>query len=174
LKAVWLSEVIIHSKCQRKEYAMKTRSSNDELEVRATEALRTLLGQVSVVKLKEIRREKGSMLADVDVLGHRHTLACEVKPNAQLESLRSALRSLNDAHGKDAAIPVVIAPYMSPEAQALCKESQAGFIDLEGNARLAMGEVFIGKRAFTPHALAASSGHRQSRGHGRVSIPPAA
>jgi len=153
---------------------MKTRSSMDELELRATEALRTLLGQVSVIKLKEIRREKGSVLADVDVLGHRHTLACEVKPNAQPESLRTALRNLNNAHRKDATIPVVIAPYMSPEAQALCKESQAGFIDLEGNARLAMGEVFIGKRAFTPHASAASTVARQSRGQVRVSITPAA
>ena len=131
---------------------MKTKSPMTDLELRATEALRTLLGQVSVIKLKEIRREsKGSVVADVDVLGHRHTLACEVKANAQPENLRTALRNLSNSQRKDAAIPVVIAPYMSPEAQAMCKESHAGFLDLEGNARLALGEVFMCKRALSPH-----------------------
>lgn len=154
---------------------MKAKSSMDELELRATEALRTLLGQVSVIKLKEIRREKGSVLADVDVLGHRHTLACEVKSNAQPENLRTALRNLNNAHRKDATIPVVIAPYMSPEAQAMCKENQAGFIDLEGNARLAMGEVFIGRRALIPHAQVASTASRPTRSaHTRMPATPAA
>lgn len=144
---------------------MKMKSSMDELELRATEALRALLGQVSVIKLKGIRREsKGSVLADVDVLGHRHTLACEVKPNAQPENLRTALRQLSGAHRKETTIPVVIAPYFSPEAQAICKESQAGFIDLEGNARLALGEVFIGKRAFPPHAQASGAPTRTVRG----------
>ena len=131
---------------------MKSKGPMDDLELRATEALRTLLGQVSVIKLKEIRREsKGSVLADIDVLGHRHTLACHVKSNAQPDDLRTALLNLNNAGRKDASIPVMIAPYMSPEAQAMCKESHAGFLDLEGNARSAMGEVFIGKRAFAPH-----------------------
>lgn len=143
---------------------MKMKSSMDDLEHRATEALRTLLGQVSAIKLKDIRREsKGSVLADVDVLGHRHTLACEVKPSALPGDLRSALRSLIDAHSKDATIPVVIAPYISPEAQAVCKESHAGFLDLEGNARLAMGEVFIGKRTFMPHPPIASTAPRPVR-----------
>jgi hypothetical protein len=154
---------------------MKTKSSMDELELRATEALRALLGQVSVIKLKEIRREKGSVLADVDVLGHRHTLACEVKSNAQPENLRNALRHLNNTQRKDATIPVVIAPYLSPEAQAVCKESHAGFIDLEGNARLAMGEVFIGKRAFAPHTPISAGAPRSARGtHARVPATPAA
>jgi hypothetical protein len=136
---------------------MRTKSTTNDLELRAAEALRTLLAQVSVIKLKEIRHQsKGSVTADVDVLGHRHTLQCEVKSSAQLGSLRTALRHLNSMPANGKTIPVLIAPYLSPEAQAMCKESQAGFLDLEGNARLAMGEVFIGKRAFTPHATVAS------------------
>ena len=137
---------------------MKTNNSMDDLEARATEALRALLGEVSVIKLKGIRHEgKGAVLAHVDVLGHSHTLACEVKTNAGPENLRSTLRELHDdaAHFRD-AVPVLIAPYLSPEAQALCKENKAGFLDLEGNARLALGEVFIGKRALAHHAPASS------------------
>lgn len=128
---------------------MKTNCSTDNLEYRATEALRALLGQVSVIKLKEIRRApKGPMLAKVDVLGHSHTLACEIEPNARPENLRGALEELHQdaAHYGAAATLVLIAPYLSPEAQAVCKECSTSYLDLEGNARLALGEVFIGKR----------------------------
>lgn len=137
---------------------MKTHRSMDDLEYRATEALRALLGQVSAIKLQEIRHTpQGPMLARVDVLGHSHTLACEIEPNARPESLRTALEELHQdaAHYEGAATPVLIAPYLSPEAQALCKESSASFLDLEGNARLALGEVFIGKRS-----MPARAGHR--------------
>lgn len=153
---------------------MKTKDSKDQLETRAAEALRALLGQVSAIKLKQIRREsKGSVFADVDVLGHRHTLACEVKASAHPEKLRSTLRQWNSAPRQEATIPVLIAPYLSPEAQAICKESHAGFIDLEGNARLAMGEVFIGKRAFTPHSSVTASSTR-NHAHHNAPVPPAA
>ncbi len=127
----------------------------DDLEQRAIEALRALLGQVSVVKLKEIRREPhGPVLARVDVLGHSHTLACDIEPNGQPETLRARLRELRDGilQYDGAATPVLIAPYLSPEAQAVCKECAAGFLDLQGNARLALGEFFIGKRALTPRS----------------------
>jgi hypothetical protein len=62
--------------------------------------------------------------------------------------VRSALNELRQGAARlpGDATPVIIAPYLSPESQALCKESQAGFLDLEGNARLALGEVFIVKR----------------------------
>lgn len=144
---------------------MKTKYSMKDLEARATEALRVLLGQVSVIKLKEIQREPqgaGSdicILAHIDVLGHSHILACEVKANARPENLRTALRELRDSAAQFdlTATPVLIAPYLSPEAQAMCKEGHADFLDLEGNARLALGEVFIGKRS-----LSQSASHRSS------------
>jgi hypothetical protein len=148
----------------QKEIAMGTKNSANDLEEQAVGALCALLGEVSVVKLKEVRREARhssgdiGLVAYVDVLGHSHTLACRI---AQPEGIRSALRRLSDGAAKmdDGATPVIIAPYMSPEAQALCKESHAGFIDLEGNARIALGEVFIGKRSMgtcAPHPSAAS------------------
>jgi hypothetical protein len=151
---------------------------NSELELRAPEALRSLLGQVSVIKLLDIRSDaKGAVLAHVDVLGHSHTLACEVRASARPENLRSELsRLLHDtAHHNGTVIPVLIAPYLSPEAQAVCKESHAGFLDLEGNARLAVGEVFIGKRAFTPRASVASAvPHALRGGHSRQHPHPVA
>lgn len=129
---------------------MKSNISTDNLEYRATEALRALLGQISVIKLKEIRRApKGPILARVDVLGHCHTLACEIEPNVRPENLRGALEELRQeaVRCETAATPLLIAPYLSSEAQAVCKDCSASYLDLEGNARLALGEVFIGKRS---------------------------
>ncbi len=134
---------------------MKSVSSIENLEFRATEALRALLGQVSVIKLKEIRRSpKGPMLARLDVLGHSHTLACEIESSTRPENLRNALDELSQdaAHYEGVATPLLIAPYLSPEAQAICKECSASYLDLEGNARLALGEVFIGQRSMPARA----------------------
>ncbi len=138
---------------------MKTRSSPDGLEERATEALRVLLGQVSTIKVKSIQHKaRRSVLAQVNVLGHDYTLACKVRGTARPGGLRNALRNLHDgAAGRNGATPVVIAPYLPPEAQALCKECHASFLDLEGNARMELGEVFIGKRAMHHHAAAAAA-----------------
>jgi hypothetical protein len=144
--------------------------SIDDLENRATEALRALLAQVSVIKLKEIRHQpKGPMLACVDVLGHSYTLACEIELAGEGESLRNALRELRDDLSccDGAATPLLIAPHFSPEAQAMCKESATGYLDLDGNARLALGEVFIGKRSM-PQRVAGRRGVNEPR-----AFPPA-
>jgi len=136
---------------------MRTNTALTDLESRAAEALVALLGQVSGVKLKEMRREPAgrgqaaAFLARIDVFGHSHTLACEVKSDAEPSNLRAELRDFPSGApplpGDAGATPVIIAPYFSPEAQTVCKESRAGFLDLEGNARLSVGELFIGMRS---------------------------
>jgi hypothetical protein len=143
----------------KKETLMKTDRAANELEIRAAEALKSLLEQVSAVKLKEMKRESGvrgrtaevatHILAHIDIYGHSHTLACEVNADTRPSKVRASIKKLQDctAHLAGDTTPVLIAPYLSPEAQALCKESHAGFLDLEGNARLSLGEVFIGKRS---------------------------
>jgi hypothetical protein len=133
---------------------MKTSDARQDLEVRAAAALKAVLAEVSTIKVKEIRHESpdaggdSSLMAYVDVFGRHHTLACEVQTDGQPGRLRSTLEELRNcaSHRAGEAMPVIIAPYLSPEAQALCKENHAGFIDLAGNARLALGEVFIVKR----------------------------
>jgi hypothetical protein len=134
----------------------------NDLEVRATEALKSLLEEVSAVKLKDMKREPPArggateILAHIDIHGHSHTLACEVNADTRPSKIRASLRKLQDcaAHLAGEATPVLIAPYLSPETQALCKESHAGFLDLQGNARLSLGEVFIGKRSVHLHPAA--------------------
>jgi hypothetical protein len=138
---------------------MKTDWAANDLEVRAAEALKSLLEQVSAVTLKDMKREPPApgrateILAHIDIHGHSHTLACEVNADTRPSKVRASIRKLQDcaAHLAGEATPVLIAPYLSPEAQTLCKESHAGFLDLQGNARLSLGEVFIGKRSLHLH-----------------------
>ncbi len=171
---------------------MKSNNAPADLERRATDALKALLGQISAIKVKEMRREahtqgrRVEILADIDVYGHTHLLACGVKAHGDPAQLRSALRDLRNDVASLAgnATPVIIAPYLSPEAQQLCKESNACFLDLEGNARLTLGEVFIHTRSLpsqganrtTAESASASrtSSHRvaaRSFSGDRVAIP---
>jgi hypothetical protein len=137
---------------------MRMHDARHELVTRAAAALTAALAEISTVKVKEIRHEAtkagrdSSLMVHVDVFGRRHILACEIQSDGQPQNLIPALEELcarASQRGED-AMPIVIAPYLSPEAQTLCKESHMSFVDLEGNARLALGEVFIVKRTL-PH-----------------------
>ena len=123
----------------------------NDIEGRATEALRLLLEQVPTIKLRSLNREPTprnqeiDMVAHVQVSGRRHALVCEVKSSGQPRHVRMALLQLRNyvAHHAQNATPVLIAPYLSPDAQALCREQEVSFLDLEGNSRLIFGSIFI-------------------------------
>jgi hypothetical protein len=135
---------------------MKMVDSMQTAKNRAAEALRAVLHQVSQIKVRNIDIDtprpdlKVDFLAHLDVLGHSHTLVCKVEANGRPEHVRMVLSQWR--HGRNEirgnATLVFIAPRVSEEAQLLCRESQAGFLDLEGNARIDLGEVFIGKRSW--------------------------
>lgn len=125
-----------------------------KVELQAAEALRLLLEQVPAIEHLDVRRagEEGGrtidLIAHLDVFGRRHTLVAEVKSSGQPRHVRSALLQLRDyvERQADHMTPVLIAPYLSAEAQALCREYQVEFLDLEGNARLAFGTFFISRQ----------------------------
>jgi hypothetical protein len=145
---------------------MKTINTIQELRIRGAEALRAVLAEVSGTKVREIRHPSpdagsaGAFTASVEVYGHHHTLACEIALDDQPAHFRALLEELCDsiARTHTSATPVIIAAHMSDEARALCKQSHAGFLDLEGNARIALGEVFILKRTI-PHVVRRSLAH---------------
>ena len=122
-----------------------------DIESQAAQALRLLLGQVPAIKLLDVEHEASGpdqgadIVAHIDVSGRRHVLVCEVKSTGQPRHVRMALLQLRNymAHHAQDATPVFIAPYLSPDAQALCREQDVGFLDLEGNARLMFDSVFI-------------------------------
>lgn len=134
---------------------MKSCRPSSGLETRATEALQALLERISGVKLKQIDRDPShrgrafDLLAHIEVYGHSHTLACKVKVFSTSRQISLALSQMH-AHAAclaGNATPVFISPSLSSEAQELCKQARASFLDLEGNARLVLGETFIGLRS---------------------------
>jgi len=127
---------------------------------RAAEALKSVLHQVSQIKLRKIDNDspgpdlKVDMLAHVDVHGHSHTLLCKVTASGRPDYVRTALKEFEEDGNRQGgnSTLVFIAPRMSEEGKALCGEGKAGFLDLEGNARLELGDVFIVKRTVSKRA----------------------
>jgi hypothetical protein len=122
-----------------------------ESEARAGEAVRRLLENVPILQIEGIEAEAVSgdwepdLIARLLVDGRQHTLICEYKSNGQPRYARSALLELRDYVMQKApyATPVFMAPYISPAVRQLCEEKDVGYLDLEGNARIAFGGVFI-------------------------------
>ena len=130
---------------------MKDLESVKGLERRAAGALEALIAQVPAIKLEDIEVEQSHADRPIDILAHlkvsdrSHLLVCEVKNSGQPRHVRMALLQLRNyvAHFGNEAIPIFIAPYLSPQAQELCREQGVGFLDLQGNARLVFDAVFI-------------------------------
>lgn len=130
---------------------LKASEPMKSLEGDAAAALRDLLRQVPVIKAVDIEHQSVDsdrgvdLVASVDVAGQRHLLVCEVKSSGQPRHVRMAVLQLRNylVHQQLQATPVFIAPYLSPNAQALCREESVGYLDLEGNARLLFDSVFI-------------------------------
>jgi|ERR1700722_6613091 hypothetical protein len=125
------------------------------LENEAIEALRDTLGQISVIKTREMKveshrgRSDKTIIADIEIYGHAHRLVCKVLDSSEQHDLQRTFLELRKLHARFPrdTTPVLIAPALSEEAQDLCRESNTGFLDLEGNARLYLDEVFIVKRS---------------------------
>lgn len=134
---------------------MKTGTTSTDFVTRAHDALRAVLARVSAIRLLEFTQvpppvgASARILVRIDIYGHSHTLACDLYSDSELSSLRAAFRESRAVAAAlpPAAVPVVIAPYLSPETQAICKENQVGFFDFEGNARLTVGDFFIVMRS---------------------------
>jgi hypothetical protein len=122
-----------------------------EFELQAVAALQALLNEIPSVQIKQIERNQRIANIEMDILiqlqafGSSYTLICEVKSSGQPRHVRSALFQLQRAVRllPEGAVPILIAPFLSSESQALCREEEVGFLDLEGNCRLTFGGVFI-------------------------------
>jgi hypothetical protein len=142
---------------------MKTTRIPNAMEARAAEALDALLHQVSSIKPRDIRfqpaRRRSDFVANVEVLGRNYNLVCNVA-DEDPDHVREALKKLKSCaeSKKTGATPVLITPKLSEQTRELCARRQVGCLDLEGNARLTVDEVFIGKRSVRtvapePHAF---------------------
>jgi len=125
----------------------------------AINALRETLRQISVIKIKEVQIEdhrprcERTIIARVEIYGHAHTLVCKMLEICDQRELLRAFKGLSKLHARfpNGTTQVLIAPFFPKAAQEMCREANIGFLDLEGNARLYLDEVFIVKRSLPLH-----------------------
>ena len=82
-----------------------------------------------------------------------HLLVIAVKAQGAPRFVRSAVHELESlvAHLSERVtpdraerfVPILVVPYLSPESRAVCRDHDVAYLDLEGNARLAFGGVYI-------------------------------
>lgn len=147
---------------------MKNRPPTAAFTAQACEALISMLHQVSWIRPGDVALESPTgdsrvhLLARIHVLGRTHTLACAMHQGAFEEGLDSAIFDLytGAAALDSAAMPVLIASSLSAEAQSLCRENRVAYIDLKGNARIDLGEVFIARHAVPQNSLRQGAPHK--------------
>ena len=91
-----------------------------------------------------VRQAPWDFILKVRVAGKTRRVACEVKSVGEPRYLVQAITSLKRAAQKDSRLyPLVVAPYISPEGQRLCREAGVGYLDLTGNAYLQFDGVLV-------------------------------
>jgi len=81
--------------------------------------------------------------------GLRFYIVIEVMPSNNLPVFRNkinSLKSLVQEGGR--VVPVLAAPYLSPERQALCREAGVYFMDLSGNVFMAYRSFYVERIGF--------------------------
>jgi hypothetical protein len=117
----------------------------------AAAALLRLLDAIPVIEVKAVQHAPDGDPSNADILlqlkaaGKGHGLIGVVKPSGQPRHVRHAIMQLQAALGATpkAATGVFIAPYLTPAARAMCRDRGVGYLDMEGNAWLAFGGIYI-------------------------------
>ncbi|MEO4002111.1 type IV toxin-antitoxin system AbiEi family antitoxin [Mesorhizobium sp. CAU 1732] len=128
---------------------LKATENVKQLEGQAADAVQALLRDVPVIRTFAVESAPPGSYVDLVVRlnldGHERLLVCEVKSIGQPRHVRAALLQLQKVASSfdPPATPIFIAPYLSTDAQALCREFDVGFVDLVGNARVTFDSVFI-------------------------------
>lgn len=74
------------------------------------------------------------------------TLLCAILTDGYPQDVRRCLRRIQRAEPverREDIVPILVAPYFSEEARALCREAGIGYFDLAGNAGLETSRVFL-------------------------------
>lgn len=113
-------------------------------------ALETLKGVLSVlprIRIDFARLSEPSEMIDICAQFHLDQevvrLFCEVKTSGQPRFVRTALDQLARLPIDRHSAKLVIAPYLSEQSRALCREDGAGYLDFEGNVLISAGSVHI-------------------------------
>jgi hypothetical protein len=127
-------------------------------ELEAKDAVRRVLVEVPLIKGIRIDAEpRGArgpdrgvdFVARMQVNRQSWLVVCEVKSNGQPRIVRDAAMQLRAAASQFGAkaVPVLVTPYLAPEARAICRELDVGYLDFEGNCRITFDGIFIDRES---------------------------
>ena len=128
---------------------LKPQERLSDLASTTREALRQAFSETREIgEMKISPAPKGSvadLVAQFELGGHPRTIVCVVTDSGQPRHVRSAIYRLRFArdHFGLAATMALVAPYLSAEARALCREHGVDFVDLQGNCRIRLEGAFI-------------------------------
>ena len=124
--------------------------SQEELERKASEALRSSLEGIPfaeverIVRKGEFGRYRADLVATVGTPAGVRYFVAEVKSVGQPRAAREAVNQLwRFRENRPDVVPVFIAPYISPASAILCKQEETGYVDLSGNCRLVFDNSFV-------------------------------
>lgn len=88
------------------------------------------------------------IVAETEFAGRPVRLMIEVKGNGQPRIAHQAAYQLKrylDQTGQD-GVPMFMAPYLSEQAQAACRDEGIAYLDFQGNARLVFDTIYIERK----------------------------
>ncbi len=120
----------------------------DISEVTVAQALQTCLEEIPFLKLENIPTPENTSGSDLQFKIRIHnrslTILAEYKSSGQPRLARQVAYQIKDGLAKGLGnYGVFVAPYISPEAAAICKEAGIGYLDLAGNCLISHGTVYI-------------------------------
>ncbi len=124
--------------------------SREELERKASEALRSSLEGIPFAEVQSIERKcdfgryRADLVATVGTPEGPRYFVAEVKSVGQPRAARAAVNQLwRFRENRPDVIPVFIAPYISPASAELCRQEGTSYVDLSGNCRLVFDNSFV-------------------------------
>ncbi len=94
------------------------------------------------------RARQWNIAAKFDYHGLCFDIIVEVVAANSLPVFQNKINKLKSPAADEFAVPVLAAPYLSPERQALCRDSGIFFIDLSGNVHIAYRSFYIERVGF--------------------------
>jgi hypothetical protein len=140
---------------------LKSHKPVKTLKSTAARQLSTLLKQIPAIDPESVNAEfshgegRYDLAVQLNSSGEKKTFICEVRASGQPRHVRTAALQLHEYVSRSnwSAIPILIAPFLSAEAQAICREYDIGFLDMEGNCRLAFDGIYIERAVPTKPAI---------------------
>jgi len=127
---------------------MKTfRLEKDQVQLK--ELFLRLLPESKSINIKpqvNINGAKADFMVTLNIKGKDSVLICEIKSSGSPSHVLPAAVQLKKTGEYKKGYPVIIAPYISQRSAEICRQNNVGFIDLEGNVFLSLGNILIDKR----------------------------